>query len=314
MNQTTEKIDDWFEWVQDAFGRWIIVVIAIVCAILSVGTFFNLDLFSLVRPGNLDDQQVAQWNLSTQITILLGLVALLATYFCTALTSRLRNISKQQEKFETDIKNVNQTLGLKLEEQLDEINSKLDPSLSKIIGNYASDLAAALCKAIKERSVVIRDVNEFRVFYKRALSAFPQSDIFATSLASRDYFWSDSTINDSITEFIQGGGKMTRVFFLDGSDALSDEETREILNAQRRAGVEVLVANQNKIPEDLKRLFVVDLKQPIAWEVHTVPGGRRIRDITARVDTIHVSQFRDIHDRLKCNPSVIRYTPQLSEI
>jgi hypothetical protein len=306
--------DVWYSQVASVVGRASIWIIAFVCLLYSIASFFGLDLFWPMRPAGLGIQEIADWNDQKQNSLLFALVALMGLYVSTTLVTKFETIISDLARLEQSNKELFSRLSLRLDEQLDRVHGDLNPILKKVVGNYVSEMANSLRTAINDRSIVIRDLNEFRVFYRRALKAFPDSDILATSLASKEYFWSDPSINDAIKDFLEKGGKMSRIFMLQGVGDLNEPEIREILNGQRRIGVDVYVALKNKLPEELQRLFVVDRKHPIAWEVQTSPGENRIRDITARVDTAHIADFRDRFERLLLNPSVKKYTPQLAAL
>jgi hypothetical protein len=288
--------DVWYSQVASVVGRASIWIIAFVCLLYSIASFFGLDLFWPMRPAGLGIQEIADWNDQKQNSLLFALVALMGLYVSTTLVTKFETIISDLARLEQSNKELFSRLSLRLDEQLDRVHGDLNPILKKVVGNYVSEMANSLRTAINDRSIVIRDLNEFRVFYRRALKAFPDSDILATSLASKEYFWSDPSINDAIKDFLEKGGKMSRIFMLQG------------------VGVDVYVALKNKLPEELQRLFVVDRKHPIAWEVQTSPGENRIRDITARVDTAHIADFRDRFERLLLNPSVKKYTPQLAAL
>ncbi len=311
-NNTPDEI--WYSHVASIIGRASICIIAFVCLLFSIASFFGLDLFWLMRPTSLNIQEIADWNDQKQNSLIFALVSLMGLYVSTTLVTKFEKIISDLARLEGSNKELFSRLSLRLDEQLERVHGDLNPILQKVVGSYVSELANSLRTAINERSIIIKDLNEFRVFYRRALKAFPDSDILATSLASREYFWSDPSINDAISEFLVKGGKMSRIFLLHDASDLNDSEIREILNGQRKIGVDVYVAVKKKLPEELQRLFVVDRKHPIAWEVQTAPGESRIRDITARVDTSHIADFRDRFERLLLNPSVKKYTPQLTAL
>lgn len=314
MDQNPKAFSRWLQVVDAVFNKWLVGTIAIVCFAISVSGFFNLDLFGFMRPANLNAIEILEWNRSQQVAATLGLLALLALFVSLSLSQHVFAIGERQKRLESEVGKFSEALRYRLDEQLDNIDANLDPTLSKIVGSYAKNLAKELRSTINEKKMVLRDLNEFRIFYKRALSVFPNSSICATSVASRRYFWNDPSINEAIQRFTENGGKMTRVFFLDDQEDLRAAEVREILNEQSRIGVNVFVVHKDNIPEEMRRLFVVDLTRPIAWEVHTPPGDIRIRDVTARVEPAVVNEYRELFERLQANPSVKQYHPRLASL
>ncbi len=78
---------------------------------------------------------------------------------------------------------------------------------------------------------------------------------------------------------------------------MKDEEVKEILDTQRRIGVEVFVTDARYVPLYLNKLFVVDTKGRIAWEVIT-GSSNEIVTITATSDPEATNKYNRIFQEL----------------
>lgn len=192
-------------------------------------------------------------------------------------------------------------------EKIASLRNQLDPNLNIIFGEHISDLLTNVERALKKRTFEFHDIDLFRYFYKRTLEAYPRATFLATSLPYSRYFWKNQMIEQAITRFIAGGGKMKRVFFISRPEELEDNEVKEILSTQVGMGVDVYVADARIVPASLKRFFVVETKGRIAWEVFIGPD-ERIVTIVATSEPTNVKKYMSMYEELLQLDGTRRYT------
>ncbi|MGZ3459951.1 MAG: hypothetical protein ACXU86_15770 [Archangium sp.] len=155
-------------------------------------------------------------------------------------------------------------------EKIQSMRLHLNPTMDKIFGDHIESTLKILNDALVGKVIHCADLDEFRRFYKRTLEVFPRAHLCATSLPYRKYFWSGepdkSKFESSMQEFIQGGGKMSRIFFVSREEYESDSEVRQIIHSHLAMGVETYVSDPARLPSGLIRYFVVDDERRIAWE------------------------------------------------
>jgi len=196
--------------------------------------------------------------------------------------------------------------------RLSTVRAELDWRLDAIFGEHLSSLGGALQSAVTNREVVLTDVEAFRYFYRRALKAFPDGEIFATSLPLKQYFWSSRETSAEMERFVAGGGRMTRLFFVTDDEQLSSPETREILSQQQTAGIDVLVARTSDLPIRLVCLFALDIRNGYAWEIGVTAEGQ-ISKVEATVDAERVRYYAQLKEQILNSGRVRRYEVTLSQ-
>lgn len=221
-----------------------------------------LDLFGLLDG--------IPWLAARVPTITLLLVSILLGYLTSGIVNKLDNLQSYLLALQSYVQSETTAQILSLRKQV-------DPNLEAVFGEQISNLLASVERALKERSIQLEDVDLFRYFYKRTLEQYPRATFFATSLPYQRYFWKNQPIEQAIAHFIAGGGKMKRLFFLNEAKDLNNEEVKEILATQCNIGVEVYVVELSNVPLYLRRFFLVDSKERIAWETFAGPDHRIVR-------------------------------------
>jgi hypothetical protein len=191
-------------------------------------------------------------------------------------------------------------------DQISSLLEGMDPSLRLVFGEHIADLLSSVIVALRERRIQLHDVDVFRHFYRRTLEKFPKTTLYATSLPLARFFWKNQQIEHDMANFIEKGGKIVRVFFLTGWEQLEEPEVLEILNFQSRIGVEVYVTNSRELPCHLKRLFLVENKGRIAWEVSVGPS-HEITQIAATSDPKVTQRFKRDFEELREMESTQRF-------
>lgn len=186
-------------------------------------------------------------------------------------------------------------------EKIKSLRHQLDKNLEIIYGDMISSSISNFERALKERTIHFNDLELFRYLYKRTLEKYPRATFLATSLPYERFFWKNQMMEDAIRKFIDDGGTMKRIFFVKNLEEQNDEEVSQVISAQCSIGVEVYVTVKDKIPRNLRKIFVVDQEKRIAWEV-TVDQDSEITEVTA------TSNPRFIDEYIQCFESLIGST------
>ncbi len=182
-------------------------------------------------------------------------------------------------------------------DQVNFLQNQIDPRLRAVFGEHISELLATLDAALREQRIYLHDIESFPYFYRRTLEKFPEATLFATSLPLRRYFWRNQQTEQAMADFIKRKGRIVRIFFLESIDQLKDAEVVEILNAQIKVGVEVYLTIAGSLPSHLRRLFIVESQDRIAWEASVGPS-QEITQIAATSDPKVTKRFRRDFDEI----------------
>lgn len=254
---------------------------------LAAGASTGVSLFHIM--GGLEGRSWMAEHVST-LTLLLvaGLLPLLINVLDKKIASIQENLTILKEAAQHDAVN-----------QISTLLDSIDPILGLIFGEHIADLLSSIDIALRERRVELHDVDLFRHFYRRTLGKFPKATLFATSLPLSRFFWKNQQIEQDMANFIEKGGKIVRVFFLTDWDQLQDPEVREILTSHFRIGIEVYVTNSSELPCHLRKIFLVENEERIAWEVSVGPS-HEITKISATSDPKTTKRFvRDFKEILE---------------
>lgn len=193
-------------------------------------------------------------------------------------------------------------------ERLSDIRKRIDPTLEAVFGDHIANMVVSIERAVREQYVELHDVDLFRAFYKRTLSAFPKSMFFATSLPRQKYFWKNPQLERAMRDFTDHGGAMKRIFFLRDAAELDDDEVRDILTSQLGMRVEVYIAHWHEVPQALRHFFVVESEARLAWEAEVGPSAE-IEHIRATCDPKVTQHYiRDFKELLTLE-TTRRYEP-----
>lgn len=153
-----------------------------------------------------------------------------------------------------------------------KVLQQIDSRLRKVLkDDYFIDILEFFQTAVKESRVQLNDATRFRFYFIRTLQSYPKS----TFLSTASYLWRDSTIEEALARFIQNGGKIEQVLFVKNVQELSSSPIQELIARLKKLGVgiQVHIVNGTTTPGDLKKIFVVESKGKVAWEIHVDEEG-----------------------------------------
>lgn len=234
-------------------------------------------------------------------TLTLLLVSIALGYLTSGVISKLGAL-------ESSVLHLRSFVQQEVTDKITSLRNQLDPNLEVIFGEHISDLLTSVERAVKRRTFEFHDIDLFRYFYKRTLEAYPRATFLATSLPYQKYFWKNQPIEQAMARFINGGGKIKRIFFVSRPEELDDNEVREILSTQVGIGIEVYIANAQTAPAHLRRFFFVESKGRIAWEVFIGPDNR-IVSVVATSEPSDTEKYARMYKELlelngtRCYPS-----------
>lgn len=243
----------------------IAILTAIIMGIISILNMLGLSVFNI-----------------PSITLLL--LSALSAYVVGVLTRRISYLEKNLTTTDLDA-----LLGL--------IRKQVPENLEITCGEYIDDMSTALKKAIREEIIEFHDVEEFRFFYKKTLKKFSNSMFYSTSIPYKKYFWRNKSMEDAVGHFISSGGSMKKLFFLNNLSELQNSEVLNVLESQKKLGVEVYAIEKEKVPIHLLKFFLVDKEKNIAWEVFTGPTNEIIK-ILAIADKNKIEKYIRIAEQL----------------
>ncbi|HEX5736472.1 MAG TPA: hypothetical protein VF131_26815 [Blastocatellia bacterium] len=177
-------------------------------------------------------------------------------------------------------------------ERLRKLRGLLNPNLEKVFGDHFSSELNNVLQALETNRITLHNIDDFRLYYKETLIRFPDSEFWATSIPSKTYFWGDPATEEAIEQFIRGGGKMKRIFFLKSREEINDPEAKAIISKQVQMGIEVRIIESDNTP-GLYKLFFVESEGRFAWQV-TTSASNRIAHVTGTADS------SDIENYLQC--------------
>lgn len=189
--------------------------------------------------------------------------------------------------------------------KLSSLQYYMDENLIEVFGEHISGLLQSIEMASKNKEIRLHDMELFRYFYKRTLDVFPKSEFLATSIPSKNYFWKNNSSEDGIRNFIENGGKMRRVFFIDVPLNELEEDAKEIIQTQLDIGVETYITQVSNTPNRLRKFFFVDNAERIAWEVF-IGASNDMISIIMTSDKARNKEYKKIFDSLMKLPTTIR--------
>jgi hypothetical protein len=177
------------------------------------------------------------------------------------------------------------------------LSSKLDSTLKPVFSEYFQGHFRQLRGALEHKTVKIEGKEDLAHIFGKVLEGSPRRHLKATSLPFKRYFWKDPKTLDAIKKFIQvDKGTMTRIFFLDYEDQLSDDkEVIEVLSDQVAIGVEVYTMWD--VPDKLYKLFVVADDRSIAWDA-AINNEQCLVSATITSHSDSASEFERVFDHL----------------
>lgn len=253
-----------------------------------------LDLFGL-----LDSIPIIKSRIPTLTLLLIsGLIG-----YITLLGSRIDSI-------ESSVLTLQAHINQDTIEKIKSLRNQLDKNLEIVYGDMISDSISNFERALRERTIHFNDLELFRYLYKRTLEKYPRASFLATSLPYERFFWKNQMMEDAIRNFIDEGGTMKRIFFVKNLEELDDEEVSQVIAAQCSIGVEVYVTVKDKIPRNLRKIFVVDKEKRIAWEV-IVDQDSEITEVTATSNSLFIDEYIQCFESLLGSTSTTKMVTQI---
>ncbi len=162
---------------------------------------------------------------------------------------------------------------LVLEQMAKEVLEQIDPALRKVFkDDYFLNLIEFLQIAIKENKVQMNNIEHLRHYYIRTLRRYPRGKFLSTQCSRAFNLWNDPVIEEETASFIRKGGKVERVFLVKDAQELTSQDIQEMVEQQRKIGVQVHIVNSGGTPPELKKNFIVESRGKIAWEIHENGG------------------------------------------
>ncbi len=155
-------------------------------------------------------------------------------------------------------------------EQLDEKSLELiDLELRKLVeDDFFLEKLEALQVAIKESKVQVNGIDEMGYYFKRTLQRYPRATFLYTQCPAIFDLWDDKYIKDSMTSFIQSGGKIEQFLFVKDTQELASEQIQETIKSRRAIGVQVHIVNSSVSTAVMQKNLFVESKGRIAWEIY----------------------------------------------
>lgn len=176
-----------------------------------------------------------------------------------------------------------------------KLREKLNPFLDKVFGEHFSKEIGNIVEALESNKITLHNTDEFRSYYGETLRQFPTAEFWATSIPSRAFFW-DPAIENVIAEFIKGGGRMKRIFFLKGPEEANEPEVMAIISRQIEIGVEVYTADSSQM-HSFYDLFFVDSQGRFAWKV--TERSNQITQVVGTADSKEIEVYKDNFEKLR---------------
>lgn len=268
--------------------KYTIIIISALAGLLAL-----LDLFDLL--GHIP------WLGSRITNIVLLLVSSLLGLSVT-ISDRLESIQGLLEKL--NIQYQSDTL-----EKLKFLQKQLDPNLEIVFGEHVLNLISGVESAVKSKQIKLHDVDLFRYFYRKTLEKYPKAIFYATSLPYKQYFWKDESTIRAMTRFIENKGSFKRIFFVSNTLELDELEVQEVLTEQQKSKIDVYTTVVKNVPKNFNKLFVVESKGRIAWEVF-VDSSREIVSVIATSDPKETESYLRIFNELLLLSDTKKWSPK----
>lgn len=182
---------------------------------------------------------------------------------------------------------------------VDDVVAHIDPNLRKVWGdNYFARMDNLLQTAVQERRV---EIDDFALYFKRLLQAYPQSTFLSTSALSASHLWTNKEIAQALAGFIQAGGRIRQIFFVQSLEEEASVEMRIVLDQLRKIGVCVQVVSCARLSCNMRTFFVAESHGSIAWEIPFGPQGR-IGTSAVTADKRAIARYIELFTYLWDNP------------
>lgn len=243
--------------------------------------------------------------LSSRIPIITLLIVSLSLSSLAIMQSKSNEITNKVADIQQDVQAI---LSNKELEDMRKSFARIDQNLRKVFEQDILQQLDSFRLAVNESKFELTDMELFRHYYANTLKSFPRTTFLATSLPSSAYFWKNRSIEDEVAQFISKGGKMKRIFFIGGATELAATEVQEILTQQHNMGVEVYVADNTLIPNNLLVYFLVEAHGRIGWQAF-IDETRRIRHVLATANPQETQRYCELFQRILHLSTTTRYQP-----
>lgn len=261
-------------------SSYLLVILGILGLILSIADVF-MDLSLLIK-----DPSIITLLLLSGLTISIGLERI---FSLKSITSKIEEIGGKHDSSYELLEIIHSHVA---EKKIDDIRSFIEsmPSgLKLIVDDKIKPLIEGLNELVvhKKITITIRDQDIFKIFFKNVLKDNPSSTFVATSLPTKDYFWDDDNFFKKMADFVEGGGEIKRIFFLESEDSLKDQEVIEVLTKHRDSNVEVYTLVKDSTLEwEYYHPFFTDVDGSLGWEANLDSQSIKKITITANEKTI----------------------------
>jgi len=155
---------------------------------------------------------------------------------------------------------------------MDTVMLRIDPNLRKVWGdNYLAQMSTLLHTAVTERRV---EVDNLALYFQRLLQAYPGAVFLSTCAPRVAHLWTGKEVAQALGSFIQAGGQVKQLFFVQSLEDEASVELRVTLERLRKIGVCVQVVDGARCPCSLSPFFFVESHRHIAWEIPLDQQGR----------------------------------------
>ena len=202
----------------------------------------------------------------------------------------------------------------------EQIQAHVHNGLKATHRGFIEDLLKIIEGFTAEKQVEFKTqyVQLFRIFFHEVLQHYTGSDneFFATSYPKEQYFWhGKNPTEDLMISFIERGGKIHRVFFLDSEHGLPNKNELSIIErhyqiyGKKEINGGLFVANTNKLSKLM--VFSTEKQGYISWDV-SCNLDRSIRKLIIFTDKAKHDELRAYHQEvIKNEAACIRVTQEL---
>ncbi len=222
-------------------------------------------------------------------------------------------LSHRFEEVEDCLKELKSHANRQSIDNLAGLRSQMDKNLEIIFGDHFADLLSKIEQVLRKQTIELHDLDEFLFYYKSALEKYPRTTFYATSLPYSEYMWKSKGLEGRIHKFVEHGGKMVRVFFLDKMEELEDSSITRVLDRHCNIGSEVYVADSRRTPHGLSSYFVVESEGHISWEVIVNPRREIVKVIVSSNPAI-TDKYLKLFKKIVSLDSTRRYTVAHTEL
>lgn len=183
-------------------------------------------------------------------------------------------------------------------EQIDEKSLDLiDPRLRELVkDDFFLDKLEALQFAIKESKVQINRIEDMRYCLKSTLQRYPKATFLCTQYPATFDLWDDKYIKETISAFIQSGGKIEQFLFVKDAQELASKKIQKMIKRRQAVGLQVHIVNSSISTAVMQKNLFMESKGRIAWEIY-----KHSEHLSATVTTNkkRTSCYRRIFDKLR---------------